>query len=94
MAAVPFRHGSHEGALILSIPLLTDSQSIVKSGLSQRVLVQLSYAMGAMKPFSQFVETYDSECSELIADDTTRIVNVEIGCRPGGIAMSSALREP
>ena len=70
------------------------AKSIVKSGLSQRALVQLSYAMGVAKPLSLFVETYDSECSELIADDTTNVVNVEIECRPGGIARSSALREP
>ena len=71
IAAVPFRHGSHEGALILSIPLPTDGQSIVKSSLSQCVLVQLSYAMGVVQHLSLFVETYNSECSELIADDTT-----------------------
>jgi S-adenosylmethionine synthetase len=68
------------------------AKSIVKSGLSQRALVQLSYAMGVAKPLSLFVETYDSECSELIAEDTTNVVNIE--CRPGGIARSSALREP
>ena len=70
------------------------AKSMVKSGLSQRVLVQLSYAMGVMKPLSLFVETYDSERSEHIADDNTRIVNAEIECRPGGIAMPSAMREP
>ena len=70
------------------------AKSIVKSGLSQRALVQLSYAMGVAKPLSLFVETYDSECSELIADDTTNVVNFEIECRPRSIARSSALCEP
>ena len=54
------------------------AKSIEKSGLSQRAHVQLSYAMGVEKPLSQFVETYDSECSELVTDDTTNVFNVEL----------------
>jgi len=70
------------------------AKSIVKSGLSKRALVQLSYAIGVAKPLSLFVETYDSECGKLTADDITNVVKLEFDCRPGAIAMSLALREP
>merc|ERR1712172_197980 len=70
------------------------AKSIVKSGLSKRALVQLSYAIGVAKPLSLFVETYGSECGKLTADDITNIVKIEFDCRPGAIAVSLALREP
>merc|ERR1711948_109918 len=70
------------------------AKSIVKSGLSKRALVQLSYAIGVAKPLSLFVETYGSECGKLTADDITQIVKIEFDCRPGAIAVSLALREP
>merc|ERR1719439_414330 len=70
------------------------AKSIVKSGLSKRALVQLSYAIGVAKPLSLFVETYGSECGQLTANDITNVVKIEFDCRPGAIAMSLALREP
>merc|ERR1712021_218645 len=70
------------------------AKSIVKSGLSKRCLVQLSYAIGVAKPLSLFVETYGSECGKLTADDITNVLKVEFDCRPGAIALSLALREP
>merc|ERR1711981_1282927 len=70
------------------------AKSIVKSGLSKRALVQLSYAIGVAKPLSLFVETYGTECGSLTADDITNIVKIAFDCRPGAIAMSLALREP
>merc|ERR1712130_1021443 len=70
------------------------AKSIVKSGLSKRALVQLSYAIGVAKPLSLFVETYGSECGNLTAEDITSIVKIEFDCRPGAIAKSLALCEP
>merc|ERR1711997_61984 len=70
------------------------AKSIVKSGLSKRALVQLSYAIGVAKPLSLFVETYGTEQGALTADDITNIIKVEFDCRPGAIAVSLALREP
>merc|ERR1712176_1106254 len=70
------------------------AKSIVKSGLSKRALVQLSYAIGVAKPLSLFVETYGSECGKLTAEDITNIVKIGFDCRPGAIAVSLALREP
>jgi len=70
------------------------AKSIVKSGLSKRCCVQLSYAIGVAKPLSLFVETYGSEIGKLTADDITNVLKVEFDCRPGAIALSLALREP
>merc|ERR1712032_729532 len=70
------------------------AKSIVKSGLSKRALVQLSYAIGVAKPLSLFVETYGTECGKLTADDITNVVKIAFDCRPGAIATSLALREP
>jgi S-adenosylmethionine synthetase len=70
------------------------AKSIVKSGLSKRALVQLSYAIGVAKPLSLFVETYGTEQGKLTADDITNVVKIAFDCRPGAIAVSLALREP
>merc|ERR1712153_278570 len=70
------------------------AKSIVKSGLSKRALVQLSYAIGVAKPLSLFVETYGTEQGNLNPIDVTNIVKIAFDCRPGAIAISLALREP
>jgi S-adenosylmethionine synthetase len=70
------------------------AKSIVKSGLSKRALVQLSYAIGVAKPLSVFVETYGTEQGDLSADDITNVMKLAFDCRPGAIALSLALREP
>jgi S-adenosylmethionine synthetase len=70
------------------------AKSIVKSGLSKRALVQLSYAIGVSKPLSVFVETYGTEQGALSADDITNVLKLAFDCRPGAIALSLALREP
>jgi len=70
------------------------AKSIVKSGLSKRALVQLSYAIGVAKPLSLFVETYGTEQGSLTADDITNVIKIAFDCRPGAIAVSLCLREP
>jgi S-adenosylmethionine synthetase len=70
------------------------AKSVVKSGLSARCLVQLSYAIGVSKPLSLFVETYGTERGQLTVDDITDVLKTEFDCRPGAIAVSLALREP
>merc|ERR1712166_1059137 len=70
------------------------AKSIVKSGLTKRALVQLSYAIGVAKPLSLFVETYGSETGNLTADDITSVVKIEFDARPGALATSLALCEP
>merc|ERR1712093_169321 len=70
------------------------AKSVVKSGLSKRALVQLSYAIGVAKPLSLFVETYGTEQGELTAEDITNVIKIAFDCRPGAIAVSLALREP
>jgi S-adenosylmethionine synthetase len=70
------------------------AKSVVKSGLSKRALVQLSYAIGVAKPLSLFVETYGTEQGSLTPEDITKIVKISFDARPGAIAKSLALREP
>jgi S-adenosylmethionine synthetase len=70
------------------------AKSVVKSGLSARCLVQLSYAIGVAKPLSLFVETYGTERGGLTVNDITNVLKIEFDCRPGAIAVSLALREP
>merc|ERR1712147_152017 len=70
------------------------AKSIVKSGLSKRALVQLSYAIGVAKPLSLFVETYGTERNGLSVNDITDVLKKNFDCRPGAIAVSLALREP
>merc|ERR1711968_326127 len=70
------------------------AKSVVKSGLSKRALVQLSYAIGVAKPLSLFVETYGTEQGSLNPVDITNVIKIAFDCRPGAIAVSLALREP
>merc|ERR1719174_42000 len=70
------------------------AKSVVKSGLSKRALVQLSYAIGVAKPLSLFVETYGTEQGSLTPEAITKIVKIAFDCRPGAIAKSLQLREP
>merc|ERR1712230_53609 len=70
------------------------AKSVVKSGLSKRALVQLSYAIGVAKPLSLFVETYGTQMNGLTAEDITKVVKIAFDCRPGAIAKSLQLREP
>merc|ERR1719380_429633 len=70
------------------------AKSVVKSGLSKRALVQLSYAIGVAKPLSLFVETYGTEQGSLTPQAIANIVKINFDCRPGAIAKSLQLREP
>jgi len=70
------------------------AKSVVKSGLSKRACVQLSYAIGVAKPLSLFVETYGTEQGSLTPEDITNIVKINFDCRPGALAVSLALRQP
>merc|ERR1712186_182544 len=70
------------------------AKSVVKSGLSARCLVHLSYAIGVAKPLSLFVETYGTERGDLTVNDITNVPKIAFDCRPGAIAVSLALREP
>merc|ERR1719305_1609499 len=70
------------------------AKSVVKSGLSKRALVQLSYAIGVAKPLSLFVETYGTENGSHTPESITNVVKINFDCRPGAIAKSLQLREP
>jgi len=70
------------------------AKSLVVAGLCKRALVQLSYAIGVVRPLSVYVDTYGSEQGDLTADDLTDVLKLSFDCRPGAIAKSLALREP
>merc|ERR1712159_417672 len=70
------------------------AKSVVKSGLSKRALVLLSYSIGVAKPLSLFVETYGTQQGSLTPEDITNIVKIEFDARPGALAVSLALRQP
>merc|ERR1719472_563282 len=70
------------------------AKSVVKSGLSKRALVQLSYAIGVAKPLSLFVETYGTEQGKLTPEAITQVVKINFDCRPGAIGKNLQLREP
>merc|ERR1712100_728112 len=70
------------------------AKSVLKSGLSKRALVQLSYAIGVAKPLSLFVETYGTQSPKHSPDDITKVLKIAFDARPGAIAVSLALREP
>ena len=50
------------------------AKSVVKSGLSKRALVQLSYAIGVAKRLSLFVETYGTEQGSLTPEAITLLI--------------------
>ena len=68
------------------------AKSLVKAGLCNRVLVQLSYAIGVAKPLSVFVNSYgtgkrsDNELLEIVLDN--------FDLRPGRIVKDLDLRKP
>merc|ERR1711861_32453 len=59
------------------------AKSVVKSGLSKRALVQLSYAIGVAKPLSLFVETYGTETGSLTPEAITNIIKIAFDCAQG-----------
>jgi len=68
------------------------AKSLVAAGLAQRVLVQVSYAIGVAHPLSVFVDSYGTgkkSDAELLA-----IVNENFDLRPGVLIRDLKLRRP
>merc|ERR1719163_1299316 len=59
------------------------AKSVVKSGLSKRALVQLSYAIGVAKPLSLFVDSYGSATGGRTDRDLLKIIENNFDCRAG-----------
>merc|ERR1711976_456551 len=59
------------------------AKSLVAAGLCNRVLVQLSYAIGVPHPLSVFVDTYGTAKEGMTDADLTKIVEKNFDLRPG-----------
>jgi S-adenosylmethionine synthetase len=68
------------------------AKSLVKSGVCQRCLVQVSYAIGVAKPLSVMVTGYGS--SPLSEDELLEIVNLNFDLRPGVVMKTLDLKRP
>ena len=68
------------------------AKSLVAAGLCQRVLVQVSYAIGVAQPLSIFVDTYGT--GKVSDGDILAIVNKNFDLRPGCIIRDLQLTRP
>jgi len=68
------------------------AKSIVASGLANRCLVQVSYAIGVAKPLSVFVDTYGT--GKKSDEEILKIVHQNFDLRPGCIVRDLKLKRP
>lgn len=68
------------------------AKSLVKAGLCQRVLVQLSYAIGIAKPLSVFVDTYGT--GSVSNEQLLQVIDRNFDLRPGVIVGALKLMRP
>jgi S-adenosylmethionine synthetase len=70
------------------------AKSLVAEGLCNRVLVQVSYAIGVAHPLSVFVDTYGTAQKGLSDADILAIVHENFDLRPGVIIRELKLKRP
>jgi len=70
------------------------AKSLVAEKLCNRVLVQVSYAIGVAHPLSVFVDTYGTVQQGLSDGDLLRIVEENFDLRPGVIIRELQLKRP
>ncbi|GAA5918986.1 hypothetical protein JCM6882_006827 [Rhodosporidiobolus microsporus] len=70
------------------------AKSLIKAGLAQRCLVQLSYAIGVAEPLSIFVDSYGSVAAGKTDADLTKIILNNFDLRPGMIVKELGLQKP
>jgi len=70
------------------------AKSLVASNLAQRVLVQVSYAIGVAKPLSVFVDSYGTVQNGKTDADLLKIVLDNFDLRPGCITRDLHLQRP
>jgi S-adenosylmethionine synthetase len=68
------------------------AKSLVAAGLCNRVLVQVSYAIGIAKPLSIFVDTYGTE--KRPKEEILKIIDKNFDLRPGILRKELKLRRP
>ena len=70
------------------------AKSLVANGLCNRVLVQVSYAIGIADPLSIHVDSYGTSKNGLTDDDLTHIIQNNFNFRPGAIIEELGLKRP
>jgi S-adenosylmethionine synthetase len=70
------------------------AKSLVAAGLANRVLVQVSYAIGVAEPLSVFVDSYGTVQGGRTDADLLDIVKKNFDLRPGKITQELQLRRP
>merc|ERR1711907_94051 len=70
------------------------AKSIVANGLANRVLVQVSYAIGLADPLSIHVDSYGTVKEGLKDEDLIKIVRNNFNFRPGNIIRELDLKRP
>jgi S-adenosylmethionine synthetase len=70
------------------------AKSLVAGGLCNRVLVQVSYAIGLPDPLSIHIESYGTVKEGLTDEDLVRIVKKNFNFRPGNIIKELDLLRP
>jgi S-adenosylmethionine synthetase len=68
------------------------AKSLVAAGLCDRVLVQVSYAIGVAKPLSVYVDTYGT--GKLTDEEILDILNKNFDLRPGHLIKELRLKRP
>jgi S-adenosylmethionine synthetase len=70
------------------------AKNIVAAGISDEILVQLSYAIGVVKPIGVFVNTYGKAKVDLSDGEIARIIELTYDLRPAAIEQQLKLRNP
>lgn len=70
------------------------AKSLVHAGLCDRVLVQVSYAIGIAHPLSVHVESYNTVKEGMTDDELAKIVNENFDFRPFNIIKELDLKRP
>jgi len=70
------------------------AKSVVAAGLANRVLVQVSYAIGVAEPMSVFVDTYGTALGGRTDTDILKIIKANFDLRPGCIMRDLQLKRP
>ncbi|ORY92835.1 methionine adenosyltransferase [Leucosporidium creatinivorum] len=70
------------------------AKSLIAAGLAERILVQLSYAIGVAEPLSIFVDSYGTNKEGYSDEDITKIITKNFDLRPGVIVKELGLQRP
>ncbi|KAM0787816.1 methionine adenosyltransferase sam1 [Microbotryomycetes sp. NB124-2] len=70
------------------------AKSLIAAGLAERVLVQMSYAIGVAEPLSVFVDSYGTVKKGYTDADLTKIISKNFDLRPGVVVKELGLQKP